>query len=107
MIRAACLLGTAALLGAAAASAATITRHSTTKTYVLTLTVGPLETMYTPAQVKAKHPTGGEVMVGGSMGSGMSMGPGNRHLEAHIHSRATGKVMIGVVPTIGCMTRPR
>jgi hypothetical protein len=58
--------------------------------------------MYTPAEVKAKHPTSGEVMVGGSMaGSGMSMGTGNRHLEVQIRSRATGKVTTGVTPTIG------
>jgi len=102
MIRLACLLGAATLLLAAGASAATITRHATTKSYALTLGVGPVEAMYTPAEVKAKHPTSGEVMVGGSMsGSGMSMGTGNRHLEIQIRSRATGKVATGVVPTIG------
>ena len=101
MIRFACLLGVAVLLATGAASAATITRHANTKTYALTLGVGPLEAMYTPAEVKAKHPTTGEVMVGGSMaGTGMSMGVGNRHLEVHIRSRATGKVLM-VVPTIG------
>jgi hypothetical protein len=58
--------------------------------------------MYTPAEVKAKHPTSGEVMVGGSMGGGgMSMGKGNRHLEVQIRSRATGTVVMNVVPTIG------
>ena len=41
-------------------------------------------------------------MVGGSMGgSSMSMGAGNRHLEVHVKSLATGKVVMGVVPTIG------
>jgi hypothetical protein len=90
------------LLVAAVASAAPITRQATTKTYTLTLVVGPLEKMYTPAQVKAMHPTSGEVMMGSSMGgSGMSMGAGNRHLEVHIHSRATGKVITNVMPTIG------
>jgi uncharacterized membrane protein len=102
VIRLACFLGVAMLLAADAASGATITRHANTKTYALTLGVGPLEAMYTPAEVKAKHPTSGEVMVGGSMGgSGMSMGTGNRHLEVHIRSRATGKVVLDVVPTIG------
>jgi hypothetical protein len=57
--------------------------------------------MYTEAQVKTMHPKAGEVMVGGSMsGSSMSMGKGTRHLEVHIHSRATGKVVTNVVPTI-------
>jgi hypothetical protein len=101
VIRFVCLVGVAALVSASTASAATITRHANTKSYALTLNVGPLEMMYTPAQVKAKHPTSGEVMVGNSMGgSSMSMGSGNRHLEVHIRSRATGKVVTGVVPTI-------
>jgi hypothetical protein len=57
--------------------------------------------MYTPAQVKSMHPKTGEVMVGGSMGGGgMSMGKGTRHLEVHIHSRATGNVVTNVTPTI-------
>jgi hypothetical protein len=64
------------------------------------LIVGPLETMYTPAQVKSMHPKTGEVMIGGSMGGGMSMGKGTRHLEVHVHSRATGKVVTNVTPTI-------
>ena len=103
MFRLACVMGTVALLGASAASAGEITKHANTKTYALTLGVGPFEAMYTPAQVKAKHPTSGEVMVGGSsMGSGgMSMGKGNRHLEVQVRARATGKVAMGAVPTIG------
>ncbi len=100
MIRIASLLVSAALLGSATASAATITQRANTKTYALTLTVGPLEKMYTQAQVKSMHPTSGEVMVGGSMGGGMSMGKGTRHLEVHIRSRATGKVVTNVTPTI-------
>jgi hypothetical protein len=84
----------------AVASAATITRNANTKSYALTLVVGPLEKMYTPAQVKAMHPKTGEVMVGGSMGGGMSMGKGTRHLEVHMHSRANGKVVTNVTPTI-------
>jgi len=92
--RIACVIA-AALLLAGPASAATITQHATTKSYALTLDVGPLETMYTQAQVKAKHPTAGEVMLGGSMGgmSGMTMAAGNRHLEIHVASRTTGKVL--------------
>jgi hypothetical protein len=102
VIRLACILGAATLILAAVANAATITRHATTKSYALTLGVGPLEAMYTPAEAKAKHPTSGEVMLGGSMGtSGMSMGAGNRHLEVQVDSRATGKLAMGVVPTIG------
>jgi hypothetical protein len=100
--RLACLLGIAFLLAAATVLAAPITQQANTKTYALTLVVGPLEMMYTPAQVKAMHPKSGEVMLGSSTGgSGMSMGSGNRHLEVHIHSRATGKVVTSATPTIG------
>jgi hypothetical protein len=55
MIRLAWLLGLATLLAVAAASAAMIVRHASTKTYALTLRVGPIEAMYRPAEVKAKH----------------------------------------------------
>jgi hypothetical protein len=58
------------------------------------------EQMWTPAQVKAKHPRTGEVMLMGSMGGGMSMGGTQRHVEVHITSRATGKVIANAHPTI-------
>jgi hypothetical protein len=91
MLRVAVVAGAAALL-AAPAWGALITRTATTATYKLTLSVGPVEKMYTAAEVKAKHPTSGEVMVGDSMSmDGMSMGAGNRHLEVQILSRATRK----------------
>ena len=41
--------------------------------------------MYTAAEVKAKHPTSGEVMLDDGMSiGGMSMGAGNRHLELQV-----------------------
>lgn len=99
MSRIACVFG-AALLIVSSATAAVITRTATTATYKLTLAAGPVETMYTQAEVKAKHPTSGEVMVG-SMGMGrMAMGAANRHLEVHVASRATGKVVTNVSPRI-------
>ena len=99
MSRIVCALG-AALLVVSAASAAVITRSATTKTYKLTLAVGPVEAMYTQAEVKAKHPTSGEVMLDSMGMGGMSMGAANRHLEVHVASRATGKVVTNVSPTI-------
>src|SRR5262249_56028154 len=96
----------AAALGAATVLAApalgdVITRTATTPTYKLTLSVGPVEKMYTPAEVKAKHPTDGEVMVGDSMSmGGMSMGDANRHLEVHVAARTTGKVVTNAKPAI-------
>jgi hypothetical protein len=101
MSRLACAVVLAAVL-TGSASAATIVRHATTATFAFTLHVGPTEAMYTPAEVKAKHPTTGEVMVsGGSMSmGGMGMGGMSRHLEVHIASRATGKVVTNVKPMI-------
>jgi hypothetical protein len=71
--------------------------------YVFALELGPMETMYTPAQVKAKHPTSGEIMlagkmVGGMAGMDMSSG-GQRHLEVHICTSG-GTVVTGAHPTI-------
>jgi hypothetical protein len=80
MRRLACVTG-AALLLAAPASAAVITRHATTASYKLTLSVGPKEAMYTAEELK-------------------TMGAANRHLEVHVASRATGKVVANAAPSI-------
>ncbi len=58
----------------AAAVAADTGAKTTTKSYVFKLSLGMPEHMWTLAQVKAKHPTTGEVMLMGSMGGAMSMG---------------------------------
>jgi hypothetical protein len=98
--RLACILG-AVLLLAAPASAALITRHAATASYKLTLSVGPVEKMYTADEVKMKHPTSGEVMAGHAMTmEGMSMDAPSRHLEVHVVLRTTGKVVTNVRPTI-------
>ena len=73
----------------------------TTASYHLWLTIGPAEAMYTQAEVKAKHPASGEVMVGASTSVGsMSMGGANRHLEIKITTRAGDRVVTGVTPSI-------
>jgi hypothetical protein len=74
--------------------------QASTKSYVFKLTIGMPEQMWTPAQVKIKHPTAGEVMLTGSMGGAMSMGGSQRHLEIHIFARSTGQVVAGAHPTI-------
>ena len=76
-----------------------------TKSYVLALTIGPVEKMYTKAQVAAQHPKTGEEMLSGKMTnmggmSGMDMGSSTqRHLEVHICTPA-GQVVAGAHPTI-------
>ena len=72
-----------------------------TKSYVFTLSVEKAEEMWTPAQVRAKHPSSGEVMLGGTMGGAMSMGGSARHVEVKIVKRSTGKVVGTAHPTIG------
>jgi hypothetical protein len=72
--------------------------------YVFALSIGPMETMYTPAQVASTHPKSGEVMlagkmVGGMAGMDMTTGP-QRHLEVHICKTAGGQVVTGAHPTI-------
>src|ERR1700750_1633630 len=71
--------------------------------YLFALSIGPEETMYTPAQVKSKHPRSGEVMLAGKMVGGMAgmdMSSGERrHLEVHICPTG-GKVITGARPTI-------
>jgi len=81
---------------------AAVGRNATTKSYSFTLSIGMSEQMWTPAQVKAKHPKTGEVMLKGTMSGmgGMSMGGSLRHLEVHIKSLATGAVVAGAYPTI-------
>jgi hypothetical protein len=94
MSRIACVLGAFLLLAASASAATAIHVIRTTASYTLMLSVGPKETMYTAAEVKAKHPTSGEVMLDDSMSmGGMSMGVGNRHLELQVKSRTTNHVL--------------
>jgi hypothetical protein len=71
--------------------------------YMLTLRVGPLEQMYTPAEVKKKHPKSGEVMLRGTMvmgGMGMNGAMPNHHLEVHVYNRATTAVVANAMVAI-------
>jgi hypothetical protein len=95
-----CVLGATVLLAVPASAAVSIHIVRLTASYSLTLSVGPKETMYTAAEVKAKHPTSGEVMLDDSMAmGGMSMGAGNRHLEVQVKSRNTNRVL-SLMPSI-------
>lgn len=114
--------GTVAAPGAATNQAASCNVSGTSTTvvthsYTMSLVVGAPEAMYSPAEAAAKHPTAGEVMLRGTMSSsgggvdvgGMDMGGGGslapstgsvRHLEVHICSRATGKVVGDAEPSL-------
>jgi hypothetical protein len=95
-----CVLGATVLLAVPASAAVSIHIVRLTASYSLTLSVGSKETMYTAAEVKAKHPTSGEVMLDDSMAmGGMSMGAGNRHLEVQVKSRNTNRVL-SLMPSI-------
>ena len=74
---------------------------ATTADYVIVANMGPSESMYTPAQAASSHPMSGEIMVSGTMDSGMPMGSGTvDHIEAHICSKSTGNVMTDIMPTM-------
>jgi hypothetical protein len=88
-----------------------ITKIATTRSYNLSLEVGPLQPMYTPAQVSARHPKAGEVMFSGDMQmppgmagmadmAGMNAPPDWRHLEVHVFDRTSGDVVRNLNPTI-------
>jgi hypothetical protein len=112
-LRTLALVPVASLVAAAATTAGAATAKSPcssgqvmkTKSYVFALTIGPVEKMYTTAQVAAQHPKTGEVMLSGKMTStggmsGMDMGSSTqRHLEVHICTPA-GRVVAGAHPTI-------
>ena len=96
----------AGLLAPSALAAGTGTQSPQTKStssYVFKLSIGMAERMWTPAQVRSKHPKTGEVMVMGSMGGAMSMGGSERHVEVHITTRADGKVVTGARPMISAI----
>jgi hypothetical protein len=76
------------------------TQTKTTKSYVFELSVGMAERMWTPAEVRARHPKTGEVMLAGTMGGAMSMGGSARHVEVQIVRRSTGRVVGTAHPTI-------
>lgn len=116
-----------------------ITATARTASYRMVLDVGPVEPMYSAAQVAAEHPSMGEVMLRGQMadvpgmsmpasgsslaasttaGAPMTMGSStttmgsssspmsttgssaSRHLEVHICSTTTGRVITDAEPTI-------
>jgi hypothetical protein len=88
---------------AAASTSTSPAAQATTKSYHFKLSIGMSEQMWTPAQVKAKHPKTGEEMLMGSMSSAMSMHGSQRHLEVFILSRSTGKPVAGAHPTISAL----
>jgi hypothetical protein len=87
-----------------------ITRIGSTSSWNLSLDVGSLQPMYTPAQLSSQHPKAGEVMFSGQMVmppgmagmagmAGMSA-PGWYHLEVHFYDRASGFPVRGLDPVI-------
>jgi len=76
-----------------AAEMTPIVQKAQTAHYRLVLQVGPMEKMYSKAEVAKMHPTSGEVMAGGAMSMAESMAMDMRHLEVQVISRATGKVV--------------
>jgi len=107
--------------------AGTLIQVGSTKSYNLSVVIGSIQAMFTPAQVASQHPKTGEVMFSGQMTMPPGMDPstvdmGNmpsmnippewRHLEAHIYDKKTGDVVKTLTPVITLtnkstgMTRP-
>jgi hypothetical protein len=99
-----------------APKAAPLSFNQTTDThqYRMLLIVSPPQSMYTRAQVRAQHPTSGEVMFTGTMAMppGMSGMPGMSsmsgsdypagwyHVEVHVYDRVSGAVVENASPVI-------
>lgn len=79
-----------------------VIKIGSTSTYNLSLQVGPLQPMYTQADLKTQHPKSGEVMFGGQMVMPPASNPPPdwRHLEVHVFSKTSGDVVRNVSPTI-------
>jgi hypothetical protein len=107
------------VLASGCATGSGITASTTTQSYVVRLDIGPLETMFTPAQAASQHPTDGEIMISGTMSpvggsdgmgdmpgmsgsdtSGTATNTSAHHLEAHICSKTSGTPIQGANPTI-------
>jgi len=87
------LLAVSSGMPAQGAAMMPIMQKAQTKSYSLLLQIGPEEKMYSEAEAAKTHPTSGEVMVSGTMMSMAGMAMDVRHLEVHVVSRATGKVV--------------
>lgn len=78
------------------------TRHATTEHYLLIISVGPSEQMYTAEEIAAQHPISGEAII---TGTGVPVGEDIRHVEVHIYGLATGELLETEEPTITVVNR--
>ena len=78
------------------------TRIAQTTQYLLVVNVLPGERMFTKDEMRSMNPTVGEAILDGE---GEPIGPGVRHVEAHIYDRKTGLPLSNVKPTIRVINR--
>jgi hypothetical protein len=91
--------------GATAAQVAAVagwTRIALTTSYLLVVNVLPGERMFTNTEMASMSPTMGEAILDGK---GEPLGPGVRHVEAHVYDRSTGLPLSNVTPTIHLFNR--
>ena len=96
-------------------AAGTVFELASTATYNLVAEIGPIQAMYTPAQVASQHPRSGEEMFSGTMvmppgmdpsqvdmGNmpGMNIPPEWHHLEVHVFDKEAGTVVKTITPVI-------
>jgi len=87
----------------------TVAQEALTPHYRMVLQIGPAEAMYTATEARVHHPSSGEIMVGGRIADGMggmehehagAAMPDRRHVELHVFSRTTGRVVAEAHVTI-------
>jgi len=109
LVLAAALVAVGGYPAVSRAGEAPVKQEALTPHYRLVLQIGPTETMYTATEARMRHPTSGEIMVGGQMTDeivGMAHrsngkpDPDRRHVELHVYSRATGKIVVEAHVTI-------
>jgi hypothetical protein len=74
--------------------------QATTAHHLFAVDVGPMEPMYSQSEAKAKHPSSGEIMLGGAMSNVPGPPAPVRHLEVHICSKDGSQVVQNANPVI-------
>jgi hypothetical protein len=90
---------TAALTLAAKPSSATVRETILAGSYRLALAIGPPQHLYSQAQIRARHPSTGEVLLNGTAPSAGTAIP-NHYLELHVYSAANGTPISAVAVTL-------
>ncbi len=90
---------TAAITPAAKPADPTVRETTLAGSYRLALAIGPPQHLYSQAQVRAHHPSTGEVLLNGTAPSAGTAIP-NHYLELHVYSAANGTPIATIAVTL-------